>query len=106
MTTEQPKLEVKCLREYNDDNQRISLKDFKKLLEKEKLEMPTMEDLYWMWKQKVVIESKYRPFWVRMPDGPAVPGGYGDFGLNRFGAYLGVYFNDSRFGGVGVRRLK
>ena len=108
MTTEQPKLEVKCLREYDDEKQRISLEDFEKLLKKEKLEMPTMDDLYWLWTQKVVIESNYRPFWVRMPAGSAVPGAcYGFGGDYRFGAVLGYgYGDDGRFGGVGVRRVK
>ena len=106
MTTKQPKFEVKCLREYDDDKQRISLEDFEKLLKKEKLEMPTMDDLYWLWTQKVVIESQYRPFWVRMPAGSAVPGGY-LFGDVRFGAGLGYGYDDyGRFGGVGVRRVK
>ena len=108
MTTKQPKFEVKCLREYDDEKQRISLAEFETLLKNEKLEMPTMDDLYWLWTQKVVIESKYRPFWVRMPAGSAVPGGYDVFGGgDRFGASLG-YCGDygGRFGGVGVRRVK
>ena len=95
------KLEVVCLREYDDDTQRICEKDLEKLLKEKKLRMPTMEDLFWMWKQGTKIESKYRPFWVKMPSGPAVPGYFGNG--DRFFANLGNDYYGGRFGGVGVR---
>jgi len=105
--TKDKKLEVVCLREYDDKTQRINEKDLGKLLKKKKLRMPTMEDLFWIWKQGTKIESKYRPFWIKMPAGPAVPGYCNYIGVNyRFYASLGGYDNDGRFGGVGVRDVE
>jgi len=107
--TKDKKLEVVCLREYDDKTQRINEKDLGKLLKKKKLRMPTMEDLFWIWKQGTKIESKYRPFWIKMPAGSAVPGYYYYFGdYDRFNANLGYvsYGDDGRFGGVGVRDVE
>jgi hypothetical protein len=102
--TKYKKLEVENRGLFDKDH----LPEFEKLLKKKNLRMPTMDDIFWMWKQGTRFESENYPFWVKMPAGPAVPGYYYGFGDEyRFYAYLGPKYGiRGLFGGIGVRDVR